>query len=427
MALNRHIIAIVALAFALPAAGAQTPERNLRVFFDCNAFCDGNYVRLETPWVDFVRDRNDADVHLLITSVRTGAGGERYTLNYVGLGPFAGRVDTLTYDFNVGESDQVRRRGLTRTIQLGLGPYVARTSAATHIEMSLDERADRAPSEPVEDRWNSWVFDVNAHGGYEGEERQSEVQWGGSLEATRITPRWKFGASSDAFFNESRFTIESDDGSPPEKITSIRESYGAAAVLVRSHGPHWGTGVQVSAGASTFSNTRLSIRAAPAVEFSFFPYDEFTRRQLTLQYSAGVSSFRYREETIFDRISETRPTHALVLGYDLTEEWGAVDVTLETSRYMDNSAQWRFSSDGEIELRLVRGLSLDLGANAQLIRDQLSIPKSGATPEEVLLELRELQSNYRYDLRVGLSYTFGSIFSAVVNPRFGTGPGRILR
>lgn len=418
----------MALAATAPRAAAQESDRNVRVFFDCNARCDGDYIRLETPWVNFVRDRTDADVHLLITSLQTGAGGERYTLNFAGRGRFSGRSDTLTYVYNVGETDDVRRRGLTRTIQLGLAPYVARTPVASRIQMSVDRATSAsAPPSREEDRWNSWVFNVNAHGGLDGEEQQSEFEWGGSFNARRITPQWKFGTSANAFFNESRFTLEGENGGPPQEITTIREGYSGGAVIVRSHGEHWGSGLQVSAGASTFSNTTLSIRAAPAVEFSFFPYDEFTRRQLILQYSAGVSSFRYREETIFDRMAETRPTHALVLGYDMTAPWGEADITLETSRYMDNSSQWRFTSRGGLDLRITRGLSINVGARASLIRDQLAIPKRGASQEEILLELRELRSDYRYSANVGLRYTFGSIFSAVVNPRFGTGPGRVLR
>ena len=80
-----------------------------------------------------------------------------------------------------------------------------------------------------------------------------------------------------------------------------------------------------------------------------------------------------------------------------------------------------------MEVRIVRGLSFEIGGGASLIRDQLAIPARGATPEEILLELRDLLTDYRYDARIGLSYSFGSIFSSVVNPRFGTGPGAILR
>ena len=54
------------------------------------------------------------------------------------------------------------------------------------------------------------------------------------------------------------------------------------------------------------------------------------------------------------------------------------------------------------------------------MRDQLSLPLRGATEEEVLLRLRRLQSGYEYGFGVSLTYTFGSIFSSIVNPRFGS-------
>ena len=57
--------------------------------------------------------------------------------------------------------------------------------------------------------------------------------------------------------------------------------------------------------------------------------------------------------------------------------------------------------------------------NASRIRDQLSLPARGATDEEVLLRLRRLESSYEYSVSLSLTYTFGSIFSSIVNPRFG--------
>jgi hypothetical protein len=35
------------------------------------------------------------------------------------------------------------------------------------------------------------------------------------------------------------------------------------------------------------------------------------------------------------------------------------------------------------------------------------------------LRLRRLESGYEYSLSFNLTYTFGSIFSSIVNPRFG--------
>jgi hypothetical protein len=69
---------------------------------------------------------------------------------------------------------------------------------------------------------------------------------------------------------------------------------------------------------------------------------------------------------------------------------------------------------------VVRGLSISAEVMASRIRDQLSRPRRGATPEEIFLRLRELQSGYQYGLQFSLTYSFGSIFSSVVNPRFGS-------
>jgi len=41
-----------------------------------------------------------------------------------------------------------------------------------------------------------------------------------------------------------------------------------------------------------------------------------------------------------------------------------------------------------------------------------------ATDQEILVRQRQLATSYRYGVSVGLSYTFGSIFNNVVNPRF---------
>lgn len=405
------------------AREASEELRRLRVFLDCHGGCDFDHIRTETPWVAFVRDRTAADVHLLVTRLTTGAGGQEYTLALVGLGSFAAREDTLSFVSRPGQPSAVVRDGLTRTIHLGLVPFAARTANAGRIRVVAMDEGDgsTAPTSVADDPWNSWVFGVGLGGSYEDEERQRELEVDADLDARRITADWKLGISARANVERERFELDE------EFVTSRRESYSAGAVAVRSLGSHWGAGAQLSFGSSTFDNTRAAVRLAPAVEYSAFPYDEATRRQLTVQYSVGVSAFRYREETIFDRISETRPTQALVIGYDVEQPWGSADAEVELSNYLDDFQQHRVDVDGGVDLRLLRGLELRVGANASLIRDQLAIVKRDATPEEILLQRRALQTDYRYGAYVGISYTFGSIFNSVVNPRFGTGPGQILR
>ena len=72
----------------------------------------------------------------------------------------------------------------------------------------------------------------------------------------------------------------------------------------------------------------------------------------------------------------------------------------------------------------MEGLSLNLRGSVSQIHDQLALQKEGATEEEILLNLRQLETSYDYNASIGLRYTFGSIYSNVVNPRFGGGRRR---
>lgn len=409
-------------AAAADSAAAQPDGGALQVFLDCDRHCDFDYLRTETPWVLYVRDRADADVHVIVTELGTASGGSEYTISLVGQRDLRTLGDTVRLVTRPNTADAVVRDDLTRTIQLGLVPFVLRTPQRSRLRLSLAEAGEGpARAMPANDPWKGWVFSIGVDGSLEREERQHELDVEGSLEASRITAQWKVGISGEGNFNRDRFVL--DDGT----ATNTRESYRGGAVVVRSLGPHWGVGAETALSSSTFENTQLAVRAGPAVEYSVWPYDEATRRQLTLQYSMGISSFDYRELTIFDRMEETRPSQAVVVGYDTRQRWGSADAELEFASFLDDVEQFRLVFDGGVELRLFRGLSLDVNGSASLIRDQLAIAKRDATPEEILLRLRALSTDYRFDARIGLSYTFGSIFNSVVNPRFGTGPGQVLR
>jgi hypothetical protein len=414
--------ALAMVASATATSAQQTAiDRSLRVFLDCNS-CDDDYVRTETRWAEFVRDRTAADVHVLVTSIGTGAGGDELTIQLIGLGTFAARSDTLRVNTSPTQTESERRDFLTRAIHLGLAPFAALTPAAARLRLSLggadDETEERG--NPAGDPWKAWVFEVGLNGSIDREQRQRSSEIGGSFEASRITPAWKFGFEFDGEQNQDRFDLED------RRVTSTRESYDADAIAVRSLGAHWGSGVQLSLSSSTFENTKRAVRSGVAVEYSLWPYQQATSRQLTMQYSAGVSSFVYREETIFRRLRETRPTQAFVVGYDVRQPWGEAEATFEYANYLDDFEQYRLEFDASASFRIVRGLELELGASASQIRDQLSVARRDATDEEILLELRDLRTDYRLNAFIGFNFTFGSIFNSVVNPRFGGGPGQIF-
>jgi hypothetical protein len=422
----RPLLFLVLTAVALGPASAQTTSRPeaVRVFLDCN-FCDFTYLQVETPWVAFVRDRTAGDVHLLLTSIETGGGGQRYQLEV--LRNDGSRRDTLTFQTEPSATDDARRSEIVRNVQLALVPFALRTERGRGLRL-MPLRADADDEDRPRtgpDRWRSWVFEISGGTSIEKEERQSETSFEGGFQGRRVTSLLKLGFEGSADYQRSRFQLDDEDSAGT--LVSTTESYSGGLVAVHSIGRKWGLGAEGTIASSTFSNTRLALRAAPAIEYSVWPYEEATRRQLVFQYSVGLSVFKYREETIFDKLSEVRPNHTFITSYDVRQPWGSANASLEAAAYLDDMAQNRIELDAEWDLRLFRGMELEIGGSIERIHDQLSIPKRDATPEEILLERRALATDYRYDVRIGFSYTFGSIFSPVVNPRFGTGPGRILR
>jgi hypothetical protein len=85
---------------------------------------------------------------------------------------------------------------------------------------------------------------------------------------------------------------------------------------------------------------------------------------------------------------------------------------------LHNWKYFKLEANFELDIRITGGLSFSVATSAELIRDQLELPKEGATPQEVLTRRRQLASGYRFSTHFGISYRFGSKLNNFVNPRF---------
>jgi len=195
----------------------------------------------------------------------------------------------------------------------------------------------------------------------------------------------------------------------------------AEGIVVWSLGPHWSWGIAGALGSDQSVNQALYTEAAPALEYSFFPYAESTRRQITATYRLGMMTFWYEDRTIFDQISEIRPAHSLEVAADFQQPWGELVVSVEGSHYLYDPDRHRVDLYSNIEIRLLRGVNLDIQGNVARIKDQIYLSAAGLDDNEILIGQRELGTDFEYGMEVGLSFTFGSIFNNVVNPRLRTG------
>ncbi|MGE4056096.1 MAG: hypothetical protein AB7F99_14965, partial [Vicinamibacterales bacterium] len=401
---------------AQSSGGSPVPASRLRVFLDC-ADCFEEYLRDEIEWADFVRQPQDADVHLLSRTTDTGGGGEETILRFVGMLRFQGIEQELRVLSVANEAESMRRESILRTVTIGLLNYAARAGLPAGLEIDVEvPEAGQGVIAPDDDPWNLWVFELEVDGSIEAEESTREIEWRAGMSGDRVTENWKIALGFSVEQETQKFDLDEND--PFEVEQRERE---AEWFLAKSVGPHWSFGVEGSAVSSTFDNTELRIAAAPAVEFSVFPYEEYATRQFVFQYEAGVQRSDYYEITLFNQLTETRWQHRTSARFDQRQPWGSLSAGIEWSQYLHDPDLYRLEADGELSLNITRGLALELEGSASRIRDQISLPRRDATAEEVLLRLRALRSGYDVSLSAGVSFTFGSLFNNVVNPRFGTG------
>jgi hypothetical protein len=393
-----------------PTPSTQAP---LKVFLDCQQ-CFQDFLRAEVTFADYVRDRGEADVHVLITVLETGGGGREYTVAFLGQKAFKGSDRTLRTVTALSATDDVIRRQLANTLRVGLLAYMV--AGGVPPDLAVDVRLGSSGDQPAPaaDRWNHWVFSLRGAAAFQGEESSRETQFGGSISADRITPAWKMTLGAEIDHETEEFDLDQED---PVKVNRRERDFNW--LVVRAFGEHWSAGAVGEVESSTFENMKLLISASPAIEYNFFPYSSYTRRQLRALYSIGPERHQYHEVTLFGKTEDTLAGHEISLTFEQREPWGTLEARTEWSQYLHDLGKSRLEVEADIELRLTRGLSLGAELNASRIRDQLSLPARGASPEEILLRLRQLESGYEYNAGISLTYSFGSIFSSIINPRFG--------
>lgn len=410
-------------ATAQPAAAQDvesvaTPAR-LAVFLDCG-FCDETFIRQEMTYVDYVRDREVAHVHVLVTQQNTGAGGQARTLDLIGQDPFQGMDYSTVYTTNVDATEAESREGFLRTLQAALVPYLMRTAMAGRITIGVDdpEDADAQAAQVTADPWNNWTIEIYADGSADFESRQKSFDARYGVYANRVTETWKIQLRPFFNYNYDRFEREDD------VIRSTSRRNGFTSYVVRSISPHWSVGAFGDVFTSTFDNVDMRYRFMPAIEYSLYPYSEATRRQLTIAYRVGASHINYQDTTIYNETEQLLPEQTLSAGYEVTQPWGEIDVGMNASQYLHDLDRYSIRLDGSVEVRITQGLSIELGGQVARINNQLNLPKGDADLEEVLLRRRQLETNYEAGLSFGFRYRFGSIYNNVVNTRFGGGGGQ---
>jgi hypothetical protein len=395
------------------AASADTGSSEaVRVYLQC-PFCDFDYLRTEVTFVNYVRDRQVADVVVFVTSLPTGGGGRAFNVSFLGRGRYAGRTDTLTYTVAATDTDVERRIAFVRTMRLGLVRFAAGTPLARHLDIRYAPPQGGAPQREGRDPWNYWVFVFGANGYLQGQSATSDRYLNANASANRTTDDWKINLSAGASQSRNRSDIDS-----VTTYIAIRESYSGNVQVVRSLGGHWSAGR--IAGVFYSTNLTINVRARhnEGSATDGCPYSLAQQRSLTIRYAPGVEYSNYIDTTLYGKKAETLPVHSLSVNYYVRQPWGNVGLSATHSQYLHDPSKINENIRANMNLRLFRGLSLNLSGSYSMIRDQLYLPAAGATPDQIIARQRALATDFSYYASVGFSYRFGSIYNNIVNPRF---------
>ena len=399
----------------------------IRVFLDCQGRvrgCDRDFIVTDVNFVNWMRDRFDSDVQILVSGLTNGGGGTENTITFIGRRRFEGMADTLVLNTLPNDPDDRIRRELARTFKIGLMRYVAKSPIASRMQLAyaapFGQQGRQATAANLQDKWNLWTYTTNFNAFIRAEDQQRSVNGSLALSANRATEKWKMNFSMSGNVNQQRFTISASPTRPGFTVRNEQRTYNANSLIVRSLSSHLSAGLKLGAGYSDFLNQDLALRLQPAVEYNVFPWTEQTRRQLTFLYSVGPNYYDYQRTTVLNEDSETRFSQQATASYVARQSWGSSNVSLDLLNYLHDVNRYALTLSGNVDLRIGRGFSLNVGGSAARINDQIYLARAGNTEEEVLLQRQALQTGFRITTNVGIRYTFGSIYNTIVNQRFGS-------
>lgn len=137
--------AAIATAPDTQTAAVDSLWRNLapKLYIQDETWSDLDYIKSEITFVNYVRDRTEADIQLIITYQTTGDGGKEYCLTFQGLGSYQDISLVLKHTTAPDATNEDIRKTLVDTIKRGLVPYVSRTKLRDRLTSNLLHPAHR--------------------------------------------------------------------------------------------------------------------------------------------------------------------------------------------------------------------------------------------------------------------------------------------
>lgn len=386
-------------------------SNKIKLFFECQD-CDQSYFTNQLPFVDFVRDAQNADVHLYVTKQKNASEGFRFFLNFVGKEKYKDMNYKLLTDSPESESSLKRNDRILNTTKMGLAPFVSQTSVGERLTLSCSDSLKKMDRE-LKDPWDFWVFVLDFGGALDAEYSLYNYKTQGKFNAKRITDTWKHRLVVDYTYENETYDYRTN-----ATTQSIKKAYTFHSRSVYSINSHWSAQISEAIKQDTYYNFDFYWDIGPAIEYNFFPWDKSDRKVFAFIYQVKARYYDYIQANIENKTDNLLLNHSASLELILRQPWGEIESMLEFDSYIPQWDMYRLSIDAQVSVKIARGFSVFLKADGALINDQHYLPKEASSLSDRLLQARQEKTPFELSGQVGIRYAFGSIYNSVVNHRF---------
>ena len=405
---------LILISFQISSAQSETKvadtalEGAPNIYIDCSN-CDNDYIRREITFVNFVRDRNQADVHILVSTQMNGSSGSEYMVEFIGQNEFQHMTDTLIFNTKEADTQDIIRQKIVKNFKLGLTRFIAKTKLAEHLNITFTKPVAQGN---LKDKWNNWVFNINGDFSVNGDENYRSLNFSNEFESARVTNESKIILGIWWDYYDQKFTNNNISE------LYINRSKGTYGNFIFSLNNKWSAAYEYNFFASTFANKDFDFSTEVGIEYNIFPYSESSRRVWIFRYNIGTTYMDYIERSIYDKTNEWLMYNRLRSAIEIKQPWGSLYSSLNGILYLHDFDKNRLTFSAGMEVNLFEGFSVHFDGNYSRVRDQISLSGEGESEADRLLRQRELASGYNYFFSFGVSYSFGSIYNNIVNPRF---------
>ena len=380
-------------------------QEKIKAYIDCR--CDENYLKQETSFLEYVRDQDLADVEIFIRDERNPTGSRSFEITIDGNNSFKDISSSATAVGYSNDTSSTLRDKLLNKLKVALVPFLEK--ANYNLKLNIESNFEDYTS--LDDKWKNWVFELSGSYNNDKEESRKTNRYEVEFEIDKLTEDWRIGMEIKR--NESNRKFYSDDN----EYTSNRKTTSFRGRVVRSISDHFSAGVFFGAYQNTYENIDFNRYLAPAIEYSLYPYKDVLSKEITLAYRIGTGKRNYIEETIYGYTEQKLTSQTLSLNIRFRQKWGNISSYINGTQFLNDGTKKRFSLRSDLDIRVFEGLAVRLSGNINLIREQYSLAAGNTSVEDLLLQQRQIATDYRTNFSIGLSYTFGSIYNSIINTR----------